>query len=73
VGADLGCGGQPAGSGRRRLGTGSATLRRGRSLGFAGDGGPATGAELTGPSAVAADGHGDLLITDSNRVRMITG
>jgi hypothetical protein len=43
--------------------------------GFSGDGGPATGAELYLPDAVAVDGAGDLLIADSNnfRVREVTG
>ena len=41
--------------------------------GFTGDGGPATGAELLFPSAVAADGAGNLVIADSgnNRVRLV--
>jgi trimeric autotransporter adhesin len=40
--------------------------------GFSGDGGPATGAELDFPNAVAADGAGNLIIADSgnNRVRV---
>jgi trimeric autotransporter adhesin len=40
-----------------------------------GDGGPATRAELYGPSAVAASAAGNLLIadTDHNRVRKVTG
>ena len=41
--------------------------------GFTGDGGPATGAELDFPSAVAVDGAGNLVIADSgnNRVRVV--
>jgi sugar lactone lactonase YvrE len=40
--------------------------------GFSGDGGPATQAGLDGPEGIAVDGHGDLLISDSNRIRMVT-
>ena len=41
--------------------------------GFTGDGGPATGAELDFPGAVAVDGAGNLVIADSgnNRVRLV--
>ncbi len=35
------------------------------SFGFAGDGGPATSAELGGPEAVTVDGAGNLVISDS--------
>jgi hypothetical protein len=38
--------------------------------GFAGDGGPATSAELSGPQGVAVDGSGNLVISDSNNVRI---
>jgi hypothetical protein len=43
--------------------------------GFAGDGGPATDAELFQPAAVAFDGAGNVLLADTgnNRVRMVTG
>jgi hypothetical protein len=43
--------------------------------GFAGDGGPATSAELNTPQGLALDGAGDLLIGDSmnNRVRSVAG
>jgi hypothetical protein len=43
--------------------------------GFAGDGGPATGATLYYPQGMAVDGAGDILVTDSgnNRVRMVAG
>ena len=42
-------------------------------LGFAGDGGPATSAELNTPQGVAADGAGNLLFADSfnQRVRVV--
>jgi len=42
--------------------------------GFGGDGGPAAGAELSGPAAVAADGTGGLLIADTgnSRIREVT-
>ncbi len=41
--------------------------------GFAGDGGPATSAELDGPVGVAVDGAGSVLIADqlNNRIRMV--
>ena len=41
--------------------------------GFAGDSGPATVAELNAPQAVAADGTGNLLISDTGnqRVRLV--
>jgi trimeric autotransporter adhesin len=41
--------------------------------GFSGDGGPATLAELSGPTGVTADSHGDIYIADfgNNRVRYI--
>lgn len=38
--------------------------------GFGGDGGPAAGAKLFGPWAVAIDGTGNLLIADSNNLRI---
>ncbi len=43
--------------------------------GFAGDGGPATGAMLDSPSALAIDSTGDLFIADSHnhRVRRVDG
>jgi hypothetical protein len=42
-------------------------------LGFSGDGGPATAAELAGPDQTAVDGAGNLVIADSgnNRVRVV--
>jgi hypothetical protein len=43
------------------------------SLGFSGDGGPATGAELRNPQSVAVDRAGSLVITDTrnNRIRVV--
>src|SRR6266516_8182353 len=38
--------------------------------GFAGDGGPATAAELSGPEAVAVDGAGNLVISDTGNQRI---
>jgi hypothetical protein len=44
-------------------------------LGFSGDGGAATTAELNGPQGVAVDGAGNLLIGDTgnDRVRVVSG
>jgi trimeric autotransporter adhesin len=41
--------------------------------GFSGDGGPATSAELNGPTALVVDSSGNLVITDasSNRIRVV--
>ncbi len=81
-GAGLGCG---AGHGRRARGRGEAGGRAGRpghgrepgrgTQGFSGDGGPATGAELTQAFDVAVDSAGDLLFTDvdNGRIRMVNG
>jgi sugar lactone lactonase YvrE len=41
-------------------------------FGFSGDGGPATEASLWGPSAIAVDDQGNILIMDSGRVRKLT-
>ena len=45
------------------------------SEGYLGDGGPASGAKLSGPNAVVLDRTGQLLIADSgnHRVRVVTG
>jgi NHL repeat len=42
-------------------------------FGFSGDGGPATNAELRNPQAVAVDGAGNLVITDThnNQIRVV--
>ena len=40
---------------------------------FSGDGGPATHAALAVPLGVAVDGQGNLVISDSRRVRLVTG
>ena len=44
-------------------------------FGFSGDGGPATGAALGYPDAVAVDGTGDLVVADqsTSRIRQVTG
>jgi len=38
--------------------------------GFAGDGGPATGAKLNGPQGLAVDAHGNLFIADTGNGRV---
>jgi trimeric autotransporter adhesin len=50
------------------------TVAGGGTAGFSGDGGPATSAELNGPSGAAVTGTGSLLIADNsnNRLRMVT-
>ena len=53
---------------------GTATIVAGNgSWGYSGDGGPATSAQLNGPSGVAADFSGNLLIADTlnNRIRKV--
>ena len=51
------------------------TVAGGSTAGFAGDGGPATGAELNGPRAVAVTAAGDLMIADTQngRIRAVAG
>ena len=52
--------------------TGVVTVAAGNGTqGFSGDGGPATGAMLDGPSDVGIDGFGNLFIADGNRIRRI--
>ena len=54
---------------------GTATIAAGDgSWGYSGDGGPATSAQLNGPSSVVADSSGNLFIADSgnNRIRKVT-
>ena len=41
--------------------------------GFSGDNGPATSAQLAGPSGVAVDSAGNLYIADNNRIRKVSG
>jgi hypothetical protein len=55
-------------------GVSSAGAGNGR-IGFSGDGGPATSAELDAPYSVAVGAAGALLIADSlnNRIRVVTG
>jgi streptogramin lyase len=54
--------------------SGVITTVAGNTIGFGGDGSPATTAELDGPQGLALDAAGDLFIADSsnNRVREIT-
>jgi sugar lactone lactonase YvrE len=51
------------------------TVAGGTPVGFSGDGGPATSAELNGPESVAVTAAGGLLIADSNnnRIREVAG
>ncbi len=50
------------------------TVAGGSSVGFSGDGGPATAAELNQPSAVVVDAAGNIYIADlaNNRIRKVT-
>ena len=53
---------------------GQATTIAGRGVqGFSGDGGPALGSGFNTPLALAVDGAGDLLVSEYDRVRKITG
>jgi len=59
----------------RKISSGTITTVAGNgSLGFSGDGGPATAAQLRGPVGVAVDATGDLYISDlgNYRIRMVT-
>src|SRR5438876_258738 len=49
------------------------TVAGNEAYGYSGDGGPATSAELAGPSAVFVDGSGNIFITDrdNNRIREV--
>ena len=51
------------------------TIAGNGTFGFAGDGGPATSAELASPEGVAVDAAGNLLIADTGnqRIRVVTG
>jgi sugar lactone lactonase YvrE len=63
--------------GRVRMvhGTSATTLAGGPTVGWSGDGGPSTAAELDRPNAVAFDAHGDLYVADSQAdvVRKVDG
>jgi hypothetical protein len=50
------------------------TIAGAGTVGFSGDGGPATAAELSGPSGISVDGSGNVYIADynNNRIRKIT-
>jgi len=47
------------------------TVAGGGACGFSGDGGPATHAELGGPGSVAVDPAGNLVMSDSCRIRVV--
>ncbi len=53
--------------------TGTTTTVAGTTLGFSGDNGPATTAQLNNPSGVAVDGVGNIFITDydNHRIRKV--
>ena len=58
---------------RLDAGTGILTSVAGNgTTGFSGDGGPATSAQLSGPSAVAVDSADNLYIADGQRVRKVS-
>lgn len=58
---------------RKVTAAGALTTIAGSTAGFSGDGGPAASAQLSGPSGLAFDADGNLLIADRNnhRIRMI--
>ncbi len=61
---------------RKVSSTGTITTIAGNGTqGYSGDGGPAVAAQLSGPSAVAVDGAGNLYFADinNNRIRQISG
>jgi hypothetical protein len=61
---------------RLDAGTGILTLVAGSgTTGFSGDNGPATSAQLNGPTGVAVDSNGNLYIADTlnNRIREVSG
>jgi hypothetical protein len=48
------------------------TIAGNGTYGFSGDGGPATAAELSGPSGITMNNYGDVVFVDQNRVRELT-
>jgi hypothetical protein len=57
--------------GRAMTGGDIYTVAGNGTLGFSGDGGPATSAELNSPPDAAVDAAGNLLITDNGRIRVV--
>jgi sugar lactone lactonase YvrE len=51
---------------RQASGGGSPTTIAGSSCGFSGDGGPATAAQLSRPTYITGDSHGNIFVTDSD-------